>query len=1263
MFAAEEVKEKKKYFIKDESLNNVDNDSFNHRDISNVICNIIDSTEPPYNIAVIGKWGLGKSSLINMALGRYKNKCDEYIVHEINAWKYEKEALTKVFLKQLWEGVDGQKVKTFEKIKQRYADIINAISKPNEKKANTEIRKKVINDGIKIAFISIAVYILFELAQASVAKIEVDTNFWLNSFISYCKNGIVYLLLPIFLCVVNVYLAQVVEDSKRNISLNIDVQSTDEYEMLLEDKINEKFKNNENFRIITVIDDLDRLSVNKIVEALDAIKAFVGFERCIFIVPFDDAILKKALEENKINGLQSDNETIESELILDKLFQFKIYLPPILKYDIKEYAINLVVNKVPDFLNDYCNEKMMKDLIKNVLIHSGVSTPRQVKKIINIFITNCIIAYNREILKKVDEDVLTSDSALRQIAKVSVLQADFNEFYDLLFKNFDYINKLLEIYINDVKYEEIPEDLRCYFEIIIDGKEDRIRLRKEHVDLINYLSWTNKYKTDHIEQFLFLAQEEISKKTGDENFKKFINAIESDNVKLVSEMIEDNQDNIEILDFKIGDSFDYDIPSVLLIAINVFHLISSDSSKTKLANSISGKAEDLTTVNTSLDYVQLSARNLIDIYKFAENKEFSSNLLAEYINSLNQKNIETKYLVDSVIVLLEEDNISSDEYFGKLIIDLCGNIYSNKKIDIAKLLIIIERYYDNPEMYKRYFDINVFNRIVYELDENNLFEDRMFIAFTNTFLIMEKCTDINVLVENMKKLFVYPILYDIINKVFTSSKIGDLSKENATYIIQKIISIKFVDDTIPDSAIKLIAKLNFDITEDMKNDYDIFMNKVIVIDNNSIDAVEQLLVYSGENEFFNYLPNTIKSIIDKIFASHNFDNIIGNIESYFTDNQKNQLRSNLIINSRFDKYSSYDPKHLISLYEILRNNINNSNMINTCIQDVLNQFNSYYNQKPYFDFVSELMGRLHEEIIEANLEIYINIIINIFAIYINDCIKAIQRVQNEISDEQWAKIIPLLIANISSSNYEMTFSIIEDNSNYFSKEKGNLSQHVSFLVDTMEISNNPNENLKCLERHYNSISKLGELIKKCATIESVDNTIANRVVMKLIENINIEAICDIVIDTLKDKTSFNFISTILSKIKKHKIEDIINTVSKKIDNTTPIDSINRLIEFCLLNKKIIKADTVFSIILIGLENVNESNVINNICNQLSEFGKDYFAQSKKELAALIYNCFNRTGSEIVKTSLLRIVSELKIRRQFKLLLNEQEQAYYESNIK
>ena len=47
--------QKKKYFIKDTSVNGIDNDLFNYADISKVLESILESNEPPYNVAVIGK--------------------------------------------------------------------------------------------------------------------------------------------------------------------------------------------------------------------------------------------------------------------------------------------------------------------------------------------------------------------------------------------------------------------------------------------------------------------------------------------------------------------------------------------------------------------------------------------------------------------------------------------------------------------------------------------------------------------------------------------------------------------------------------------------------------------------------------------------------------------------------------------------------------------------------------------------------------------------------------------------------------------------------------------------------------------------------------------------------------------------------------------------------------------------------------------------------------------------------------------------------
>ena len=165
-------------------------------------------------------------------------------------------------------------------------------------------------------------------------------------------------------------------------------------------------------KIITVIDDLDRLSINKIVEALDALKAFVGFPGCIFVVPFDDEIIKQALDKRRANEFndRDRDEVVESELILDKLFQFKVYLPPLLDFDIQDYALSLAKQEIPDFLNEYCNEELMEKVIRRVLIHPSVSTPRQVKKLLNSFVNNYMVAFAREQSGKIEKGLLTSEN-------------------------------------------------------------------------------------------------------------------------------------------------------------------------------------------------------------------------------------------------------------------------------------------------------------------------------------------------------------------------------------------------------------------------------------------------------------------------------------------------------------------------------------------------------------------------------------------------------------------------------------------------------------------------------------------------------------------------------------------------------------------------------------------------------------------------------------------------------------------------------------
>lgn len=1244
------------YFIKDESLSSVDNDAFNHRDISKVLMNIIDKTEPPFNIAVIGKWGLGKSSLINMAISKYKMKGESFSVHEINAWKYEKEALTKVFLKQLWEGVEGNKIKSFEQIKQRYGDIINAIRKSvsTEEKDNTY--SKIITSCIVFGLFSLVAFIGYKLVQGSVNKTDMATwDFWFKVFLSYCKNVMTILLVPILLIIANLFLATIMGQDKKNIALNIDVQSTDEYEMLLEDKIREKLIKNKDYRIITVIDDLDRLSINKIVEALDAIKAFVGFDRCIFIVPFDDAILKKALEVRRINGLQTDNDIIESELILDKLFQFKIYLPPILKYDIKEYAMQLVKEKSPDFLRDYCNETIMNDLLKSILIHSGVTTPRQVKKIINIFMSNFIIAYNREVLSKVEGGILTSDSGIRQIAKISVLQADFNEFYDLLFKDFSYIDLMLDCYQRKIDIIDIPLNLTNYFI----KEQGKTKIKNEYIGLVNFLSWTQKYKTEYIDPYMFLAQEKISRKTGDANFRKLINAIESNNTTLVTEIIDENMDNVDILNYKIENSFDDEIPSVLEIAINVFNSI-DDAQKKKIANSITSKAEELSSTGDNANYEKFTPQNVIDIFYVTDNKDFGVTMISDYLLSLNNIN-SNKNLCGAIGIFIENENLFNADIENS-IKKISSKILSDDEVELSLINKIVEPYWNNSAIYMKYFGEIFFDRIITELEVNNSFDELVLNSFIHAFNILELNIDTNELIKKMLGLFAYPALLSVINKVLTKSIKNKINQDNANIIAESLITLDIDAEAEKEFTINTLEILNnllFSINKALAVDFDSFIYTRI-----NYNEMEDLLFYVGERNYFELLPETVKDLIKNVFESNLWDEIFNRVEKFLTLEQRKLLESNLITNSIYPTFRTITPNRLISLFSALSKNVDNNDIINLCIHELISQFKSYYNEVDFFDFVSDLIGNQKQLINDTSLDEYLSILKAIFSNNINRCILSIQRLQQRITDNQWSWIMPLLIQNVMVSNFDLVFSIIEDNSRYFNKTNNNLSQHVNFLVDTMDISSDPNKNVASIDKHFTKISRINDFLSKSVTNENVDKELASIVGVKLLSGMELNNLSDCVIESAKDNMIFIYITSLLYRIKKYRLSDILTSISEKLTITIPIQSIEILLDVCQMNESKVDAGIVLKIAALNINHVNELEVVLNTCNKLAGFSNNFFSQRKDDISLMLYSCFHNTSSDLVKKGIVQSISDLRLRRQFKKhLLVPSELDVYNSNLR
>ena len=77
---------KKAYYIQDDVLKHIEQDTFGHKHIASSITQSIINTSPPFIIGIFGGWGTGKSSL--MEIVKSTLPVDDIETVWIDAWRY-----------------------------------------------------------------------------------------------------------------------------------------------------------------------------------------------------------------------------------------------------------------------------------------------------------------------------------------------------------------------------------------------------------------------------------------------------------------------------------------------------------------------------------------------------------------------------------------------------------------------------------------------------------------------------------------------------------------------------------------------------------------------------------------------------------------------------------------------------------------------------------------------------------------------------------------------------------------------------------------------------------------------------------------------------------------------------------------------------------------------------------------------------------------------------------------------------------------------
>lgn len=769
----------KKYFIKDEELSSISEDKLSSKDVVKNITEIIDNTKPPFAVAVTGKSGIGKSSIINLVCENYDKKTDEYNVEKINIWKQE-ESLKTILDNSFSQTVTANVVSNAqssdiaanaeetEKARQKLIDSYynqeaasDDYASVEEKNGKSPIFKTLKKVGkfvltFLICFIITTLIFVFMEYIGNKSIYTNDIFFVENTYINYREN---FWLIMIFTCgltaiayIVNTLMLTTKKSSpKANVGEEINqnvynMQSTTNMEnafstnnqtsantMVITKSLIDASKTN-----IIIIEDVDKLPAAKMLKALEDVKHCTDYENCIFIVPFDEKVLAKAIDVRNQVKLSANYRPLKFERVLDKVFQFKIYVPRIPTGNIKEYAINLVKETVPNFIEEYCELPTFERVIRNVLIYKNVTTPRHVKKLINNFINNRILVANRIASGKINASVIEDKNFDLEIAKISVLQSDFDEFYNVLFKDFDYLEELTNLYCMDIN------DLR----IALENLDDELKpfMTEKNRALMNFLVQTKNYKIENMSTLMYLTKVKSEKMYKDRTVLSYVLGEEDISELRIQEVVELSKliDNKEDLKQFIENNF-----------TKLLEKYKENASNKVYFNGITEVVEsnrDYIDETSYIDYLKVVADNYnyypeeaLEVFKNVKVElpaEIMNVLIVKINESVSKDNYDESFdflrnnsdplydeggnISEYVHFLVDNINLSSkptevieelDENFTRIgkVIELNRNIQNLDNLDYDKAYSFIGKCLDNGDFDRM---VNVVNNIL--SDENSV---------------------------------------------------------------------------------------------------------------------------------------------------------------------------------------------------------------------------------------------------------------------------------------------------------------------------------------------------------------------------------------------------------------------------------------------------------------------------------------------------------------------------------------------------------------
>lgn len=914
-------KDKVNVFV-DEPLESINGDVFGHKHYVEVIKDLItNSHNKNLNVGLFGKWGVGKTTIINLLKNQFEmDKSFKTVMFE--CWKYSNEPIS-------------LKRKFLIEVAKQTGESTNELMESLYIKGNRQISKQsMLSCDVKLWDSVKQLMKEFVKTLGIILVIELFTFIFLYKLLGVEGNLSLSLVFNTVVLAILYYAVKILKDYTTNVTItksNENLESLEQFEKAFTNLIN-KFVKDKN-KIVVFVDDLDRCQSKKVIEILETIKTFMNLKNCIFIIACDDDILKRALIEEKIDDTD----------YLDKIFQIKIAIPPFRQEKIKKYAAELLSS-----VNTDIPEVQIKDII-DVLIYKNVISPRKVKILLNNFILLYTIFKERQN----EGDFICSSFKLNLefLAKITVLQTEFISTYYALEK----YNRLLE-YIERVRkgennYEDSQINILKEYYDFSENTEVGFVVKEEYKDAIEYLYYTSDYTVsrEHIKTYIYLSQDTLNTTYSDDYVEKLEDQIITKDVKgFVNEIskTKSSDERIEIFNNLLMRIEKYENLDLVNILSSVTNPLIVQTVPNEIINKFSSVI--LSKIQQFKDKIKLFDISGVMAYINAtERYESYPDVINKYIDNLTLENIE--YSINVLKSICINDKLSFDiaplyRYLIKLygenhesVLNLINIINNNKALikyfsgDVfVTIMDYNEQYSDEDKEIIAEYLRNISDYMI--INEHSLLTEKLlkYINDENNNLSYSCIEVLDVIIKTDKDLSIYVLniidalsqelslwnnedIYNIILELII--KLGnryEISNENKAKLVGKLCEIYLKDE---ESYIKCYIIVVNEVIENYDNIDIVVQNIIQVISSLKSTNNSSKHIVSYIMNVKDYIDSTHKTaIVQKIIDILGVPTYMGNINIV-------EYLFNLLIQCQF----IIEPAQLSKLSDTLISMINSKN--------------------------------------------------------------------------------------------------------------------------------------------------------------------------------------------------------------------------------------------------------------------------------------------------------------------------------------------------